>query len=422
MLRHGLKGVKPWVVQRRLASTAPSSSSYTPYVRFRNVVLGTATVLGATFLTSYYLDSRSAAHQYVVMPLIHATMDPESAHKLAVWSLKWKLAAKDRGTDDPVLETEIFGKRLSNPIGVAAGFDKHGEAIDGLFDLGFGYVEIGSVTPEPQPGNSKPRMFRLPEDVAVINRYGFNSEGHDSIAKLNGATADQTLLDNLSPDGNRSLYEGHILGINLGKNKTTTEEDAYKDYVLGVQRFAPYADALVINISSPNTPGLRALQRREVLQGLLSKVVNARNEICKANRKVPLLVKIAPDLTEHEVQDIAMAVKDSGIDGVIVSNTTIDRPLDLKSNPLTIQEAGGLSGPPLKAKALKTLKTLRQYTGGAVPLIGCGGITTADDVLDFARAGASAVQLYTAFAFQGVGIARNLKDEVTEKLKKEGKT
>jgi dihydroorotate dehydrogenase len=196
-------------------------------------------------------------------------------------------------------------------------------------------------------------MFRLPEDAAVINRYGFNSEGHirvldrlrdrirhfvfhrpaqDSIAKLNGATADQTLLDNLSPDGNRSLYGGHILGINLGKNKTTAEEDAYKDYVLGVQRFAPYADALVINISSPNTPGLRALQRREVLQGLLKKVVNARNETCKPNRKVPLLVKIAPDLTEHEVQDIAMAVKDSGIDGVIVSNTTIDRPLDLKGS------------------------------------------------------------------------------------------
>lgn len=350
---------------------------------------------------------------------------------------------------------QLWGKHFSNPVGLAAGFDKHGEAIDGLFNLGFGYVEIGSITPEAQDGNPKPRFFRIPSSQSVINRYGFNSDGHlavlerlrnrvhawlvknanllpesiftppqisgdpdpDPVEAILHSRTDAQVLDQLNVP--RSLVPGKVLAINLGKNKASAAE-SIADYVAGVQTLGPYADILVINVSSPNTPGLRSLQRREIVQALLEDVVKARNELTSSN-KPPILLKIAPDLSKDEVADIGSAAKASKVDGIIVSNTTISRPLTAGIDPVT-QEAGGLSGPPVKPLALRVLKTLYALTGGEIPLIGCGGISTGQDALDYAKAGASFVQLYTALGYQGVGLPRMIKDEIVDELKKEGKT
>ena len=353
----------------------------------------------------------------------------------------------------------MFGKRLSNPIGLAAGFDKQGEAIDGLLDLGFGIVEIGSVTPVAQPGNPQPRYFRLNADHAAINRFGFNSDGHsvvlgrlrDRIRKWllhesnvadmslisGGATSRQTAEKLLAshPDSApglvdaaglpRSLREGKLLSINLGKNKSSAEEDV-SDYIKGVHKLGPYADLIVVNVSSPNTPGLRRLQRRGVLNDLLKQVVVARDEMVQETfgtqgASLPLLVKIAPDLDESQLHDVADAASESGVDGIILSNTTIQRPESLVSTA-HIGEQGGLSGPPLKPLSIKALQIVRKRVGKEMTLIGCGGVHTAQDAIDFAKAGASAVQLYTSFGYEGVGHPRRLKDELTTLLKQQGTT
>ncbi|KAG0335425.1 Dihydroorotate dehydrogenase (quinone), mitochondrial [Podila humilis] len=334
----------------------------------------------------------------------------------------------------------IWGKTFSNPVGMAAGFDKHAEAIDGLFDLGFGYVEIGSVTPEPQPGNPQPRMFRLPEDKCVINRYGFNSEGHkqvetrlrqrikrflykhareghqETIDKLqNGHSSNGSLVDSLST--NRSLRDDRILAVNLGKNKASTPESV-SDYVVGVERLGPYADVLVVNVSSPNTPGLRSLQRKDMLEDLLRQVISARDRL-QSSYKPPLLVKIAPDLTDEELKDVSEAALASKVDGIIISNTTISRPPSLL-NKDNVNEVGGLSGPVVKPLALHALRHVYKYTEGKIPLVGCGGIATGDDALDFARAGASMIQLYSSMAYEGPGVVRAIKDGIVKGLN--GKT
>jgi dihydroorotate dehydrogenase len=307
---------------------------------------------------------------------------------------------------------------------MAAGFDKHGEVIDPLFNLGFGYVEIGSITPLPQPGNPTPRFFRLPQDDAVINRYGFNSVGHLTV--LSDLKARFANLLSKNPHAtNNAFRENKMLAINLGKNKTG---DEIEDYTKGVQNFGPYADALVINVSSPNTPGLRDLQNEAKLTNLLTHVVKERNslsgELIDPSRKPPILVKIAPDLTEPEIKSIAQSAKDAKIDGIILSNTTIQRPVDnMITKGSIVTETGGLSGKPLKPIALKAFRTLRKYTKDSeLVLVGCGGISTGQDALEFARAGATYVELYTAFAFKGPGLARKIKDEITAELKKEGKT
>jgi dihydroorotate dehydrogenase len=333
-------------------------------------------------------------------------------------------------------------------VGLAAGFDKQAEAIDGLLNLGFGIVEIGSVTPEPQPGNEKPRYFRLTADRAAINRYGFNSEGHDvilgrlkqrvqqwilgssNLARSRIAVPDSTsdtaqllreadintvLASNNVP---KSLKPGQLLAVNLGKNKTSPE-DSVEDYVKGVHKLGQYADFIVINISSPNTPGLRGLQRKDILHGLMAKVVKARDDL---PNKAPLFVKIAPDLSKAELHEIADAAVTSGIDGLIVSNTTTSRPASLLSEPDVVNEKGGLSGVPLKPLSLEAVQTVRQRVGNKISIIGCGGIFSGEDALDFAKAGADAVELYTSFGYEGVGHPRRVKDELVALLKAQGKT
>lgn len=353
----------------------------------------------------YYFDARSALHRYVVTPAIRNVLDAEAGQKVAVKALRSGLGPRDVVVDDAALKTELWGKELKNPVGLAAGFDKNGEAIDGLLNLGFSWVEIGSVTPKPQPGNPTPRVFHLPEDYALINRYGFPSQGHAAVvSRLNAR------------DGNP---EGTILAVNLGKNKQSPADSA-DDFVAGVRTFASKADVLVVNVSSPNTPGLRGLQTRKHLDNLLTQVVGARDQYSTASHRPKLLLKIAPDLSESELVDVAQSVREKGVDGVIVSNTTIQRPASLIN--ANKSETGGLSGPPLKQLSLSALRVLRTNLPAEVPIIGCGGISTGADALEFARAGASLVQVYTAFGYDGPGAVRRIKDEIVQELRKEGKT
>ncbi|GMM28653.1 hypothetical protein DAMA08_013690 [Martiniozyma asiatica (nom. inval.)] len=381
------------------------------------VLLATAIALGA-----YSLDARSAANEFIWCPLIRLLTDAETGHKFGIHCLKAGLYPRlFSDVDDAVLEVDVFGTKLSNPVGMAAGFDKHGEVIDPLFNLGFGYVEIGSITPLAQPGNPLPRFFRLSKDEAVINRYGFNSVGHlEVLADLKRRFAN---LYTKNPQSQvNSFRDGKLLAINLGKNKTG---DEIKDYLAGVERFGPYADVLVVNVSSPNTPGLRDLQNEAKLTNLLTQVVTARNNVTEVinNKRPPVLVKVAPDLTEPEIESIAKSAVDSKIDGIIISNTTIQRPDTLLTEGPISQETGGLSGKPLKPLSLQALRTLRKYTKHTdLVLIGCGGISSGKDAIEFAKAGATFIEMYTAFAYQGPGLARKVKDEITSELKKEGKT
>lgn len=298
------------------------------------------------------------------------------------------------------------------------GYDKNGQAIDALFGFGFGLVEIGSVTPEMQEGNKKPRMFRLPEDKAVINRYGFNSDGHQAVIdRLKRRIERLVPAETAAAPNNKSMIPGRMLGINLGKNKTSASDDD-RDYLDGIKNLGDYADYLVINISSPNTPGLRSLQRREPIQRLLKSAKAARDTI---SHKPPLLVKISPDLSRSELEDIAQVCKSLEIDGVIISNTTISRPSGLKNDTVK-DEAGGLSGAPVLPLALEMTSNFYKLTDGKIPIIGCGGISSGEDAIAFCKAGASAVQIYTSFGYKGPGIVWGIKDRVAEILEKEGKS
>ncbi|GAA5987693.1 hypothetical protein JCM11641_002561 [Rhodosporidiobolus odoratus] len=436
----------------RPAPAGPGAGS-----RLRNLLLSSAFFIGTSAFLFYAYDTRAGIHRWFTLPAFLALTqnDPEKAHKLAVKVLASGLGPVDCGVDDEVLAFELWGKKFANPVGIAAGFDKHAEAIDGLFKLGFGYVEVGSVTPEPQPGNPKPRLFRVPETESVVNRYGFNSEGHvTAVARLR-ARVRRFVLDYASilpaelftstsyahdsdPVSSylaspasagaapadavglpRSLKEGRVLGLNLGKNKVS-DPDSIEDFVKGIAALGPYADVVVINVSSPNTPGLRNLQRKGMLSELLEGVVQARN-LLPLTVKPPVLVKVAPDLDDEQISDIAFAATSSGVDGVIVSNTTISRPASAGSSPV-LKETGGLSGPPVKPLAIRALSALYEQTDGKIPLVGCGGISSGQDALDYAKAGASLVQLYTGFVYGGVGLPRKIKDELTELLKKEGKS
>ncbi|TFK29743.1 dihydroorotate dehydrogenase [Coprinopsis marcescibilis] len=401
--------------------TASGSASSSPLAPLRTALYAGVFAVSAGLFSIYYFDSRSAIHRYVLTPVLRKAFDAETSHKLAVKVLKYGLSPKDRGVDDPVLRGEIWGEEVSNPVGVAAGFDKDGEAVDGLFDLGFSWVEIGSVTPKPQGGNPKPRVFRLEEDQGMINRYGFPSQGHSYVlSRLQERLPHSEPYDATSERA--SLRPGDFLAVNLGKNKESPA-DSIEDFVKGVKTFGPYSDVLVINVSSPNTPGLRGLQNRDQLQHLLQGVTAARDNLALSPLTAnppKLLLKIAPDLDEDQLADIADVILKSKIDGVIVSNTTIQRPKHLMN--ANREEIGGLSGAPVKPYSLKALKTLRQHLPSSIPLIGCGGIATGKDALDFAKAGASLVQLYTSFGYDGVGAPRRIKDELVEELKKEGKT
>ncbi|KAF8266125.1 hypothetical protein EI94DRAFT_1787089 [Lactarius quietus] len=391
---------------RNFAST-PSRTRTSAYVALFALTAG----IGAI----YYLDSRAAVHRYLITPIIRHALDPETGHKLAVGVLESGLGPRDMFTDDERLKTELWGQRLSNPIGLAAGFDKDGRAIDGLFNLGFSWVEVGSVTPKPQPGNPRPRVFHLPEDDALINRYGFPSQGHVSV--LSRLRARLPAFPSPTEENSASLRDDRLLAVNLGKNKESPQESP-DDFIAGVRAFAPHADVLVINVSSPNTPGLRGLQKRELLLQLLRGVVQARDE---ATRRPKLVLKISPDLDSQGLEDIADAVSSvKGIDGVIVTNTTVQRPAHLRNAHRT--EQGGLSGAPLQPLALEAVRGLRKRLPAEIPIIGCGGISSGADALAFASAGASFVQIYTAFGYDGVGVCRRIKDEITQELARRGTT
>ena len=333
-------------------------------------------------------------------PVLHL-FDAEIAHGLAIRALKSGLLRGDRISDDVILAQSLWGLNFPNPIGLAAGFDKDAEVPDAMLRIGLGFVEAGTVTPRPQQGNPKPRLFRLSEDEAVINRLGFNSGGLEAYAARLEA---------------RGVRPG-IVGTNVGKNKET--ERAKDDYVIGIERLTLLSDYIVVNVSSPNTEGLRALQARENLARLLSASVDARARAATGRTKMPpLLVKVAPDLDTSEMNDIADVVVSSGIDGLVIGNTTIERPADLHSTDKS--QAGGLSGKPLMEKSTKCLAEFYRLTEGKIPLIGCGGIASGADAYAKIRAGASLVQLYTALVFQGPELVGRIKRELAVLLKEDG--
>jgi dihydroorotate dehydrogenase len=337
-------------------------------------------------------------------PLIRPALrwlPPEAAHELTLRALEIGGARLLGGfarqaSDPPILAQRLWGLDFPNPVGLAAGFDKDARVSDAMRRLGFGFVEVGTVTPRPQPGNPKPRLFRLEQDQAIINRMGFNSRGLDAV------------VDRLS----RRLRSG-IVGVNLGKNHDSSDDAA--DYAEGIRRTASLADYLVINVSSPNTPRLRDLQAAATLRALLRRLISAREE---AAARVALLVKIAPDLSAEERRDIAEVALDTGVDGLIVSNTTVERPPGLAGRHAN--EAGGLSGRLLFAPSTALLADMYRLTEGRLPLIGVGGVASAADAYAKIRVGASLVQLYTALVFEGPDLVRRIKSGLATLLRNDG--
>jgi dihydroorotate dehydrogenase len=336
----------------------------------------------------------SRAYRLLRRALFH--VEPERAHRLAIRALTSCLMPAPSFSKDPRLGRDLLGLHFPNPVGMAAGFDKDGEAIEGLFGLGFGFVEVGTVTPLPQPGNPTPRLFRLPEDRAIINRFGFNSQGHDA------------LLQRLSA---RSSKPG-IVGINVGANKESA--DRIEDYVVGVRRFAASASYLTINISSPNTPRLRDLQEKAFLGDLLARVGAAREA---APTRRPLLLKIAPDLDDASLETIVGTVIDAKMDGMIVSNTTIAR--DRVKNPHAA-EAGGLSGWPLMRRSNIMLAKVRKLAGRELVLVGAGGVHSPETAFVKMAAGADLVQLYTGLVYEGPGLPAQILTGLMRLMERQG--
>lgn len=333
-------------------------------------------------------------------------LDPETAHGLALKSLRYGLVP----TQKPKAQQEAKGRhenlRVSvgqldypNPVGLAAGFDKNAEAMSGAFGLGFGFLEVGTVTPKPQTGNPKPRIFRLPEDTALINRLGFNNEGHSRVLAR---------LKHEKPSH-------RIVGVNIGANKESA--DRIHDYVEGVRAFGGIASYLTLNISSPNTPGLRDLQEVSQLENLLSKVNNERKRAEDNHaRHVPIYLKLAPDMDDDTLKSLLDVILQQGIDALIISNTTIERPSTLKEKDQK-QEAGGLSGRPLFQKATQKLATAYLHAGQNLPLIGVGGITSPQDAIQKLEAGATLLQLYTGLVFKGPGLVMEIVKGLEDHLK-----
>lgn len=324
-------------------------------------------------------------------------MNPEQAHHNVTSGLKF--FTKIWGTDallkslytveDPRLQTTVFGLTFKNPVGLAAGFDKNADYIEQMSKLGFGFIEIGTVTPKPQPGNDKPRMFRLVNDEALINRMGFNNQGADVAAGR---------LKHLKEKN------GVIIGGNIGKNKVTPNEEAVNDYIYCFNSLFDYVDYFVVNVSSPNTPGLRDLQEKEPLKKILNTLQELNN--AKASPK-PILLKIAPDLTDSQLDDIVEIVQDTKIAGVIATNTTISRE-GLYSDPNLVKEAGGVSGKPLTKRSTEVIKYLSDKSNKAFPIIGVGGIHSAADAIEKLNAGASLIQIYTGFIYEGPGLVAEI--------------
>jgi dihydroorotate dehydrogenase len=329
-------------------------------------------------------------------------LDPEASHELsldllgAAERLRLLNLFIPKVPSNPV---NVMGLTFDNPVGLAAGLDKNGDYFNALGELGFGFIEIGTVTPRPQPGNSKPRLFRLPDAQAIINRMGFNNKG----------------VDHLVEQVKHRRYKG-ILGINIGKNATTPVENAVDDYLISFRKVYDYADYITINISSPNTPGLRSLQFGDSLSQLLSPIKNAQQELQKATgRYVPIAVKIAPDMEEHEVAEVATVLINEGMDGVIATNTTLRR--EGVEQLEHAEETGGLSGIPLRDRSTKIVSILSQYLNGKLPIIGVGGIFDGPSAADKIRAGASLVQIYSGFIYEGPSVVLKAAQGIAEMKK-----
>lgn len=336
-------------------------------------------------------------------------LDAESAHRLGVAVARLNLVRPGgvfAGADAPVLRTRLWGMDLASPLGLAAGFDKDGEAVRGLFGIGFAAVEVGTVVPVAQSGNEAPRVFRLAEDRAIINRYGFNSLG---VAEVRRNLVRYDF-------GGRAAGTTGAVGVNVGRNKVTKEEHAVDDYVYAVKELGELADYLVVNVSSPNTPGLRKLQGREELRALLGAVLAARDALPMF--RPPVLLKIAPDLSEGDKRDIADVVLDLGVDGIIVSNTTVARPATLRSEHRG--EAGGLSGRPLKEMSTAVVRDMWRLTGGKVTLVGVGGVESGQDAYEKICAGASFVQVYSALVYEGPWVVWRIKKQLAALLERDG--
>ena len=334
------------------------------------------------------------------LPLLR-WFDPEDAHRLALQGLKLLPPARPR-VDDDKLAVRAFGLNFPNPIGMAAGFDKNGEVADPLLRLGFGFVEVGTVTPKPQAGNPRPRIFRLERDEAVINRYGFNSDGADTVLRRLASRA----------------HRGGIVGVNVGANKDSADRTA--DYVRLIETFAPVASYFTVNVSSPNTPGLRNLQQASALDDLLARVIDARERVRKNAGDSPVLLKIAPDLSLTELDDVVHIARSRRVDGMIVGNTTLGRPSTLREQGRA-KEAGGLSGRPLFRLSTRMVAETYVRAEGAFPLVGVGGIDSGGGALTKIRAGASLIQLYSSLVYKGLGLVDEIKRDLSSTLLRTGR-
>jgi dihydroorotate dehydrogenase len=347
-----------------------------------------------------------SSYSSLLRPLLFS-LDAETAHNLTLSLLSSPLGATAAGfagasVRAPRLQQEVFGLRFDNPVGLAAGLDKQGTAVGAWERLGFGFAEVGTVTPRPQPGNPRPRLFRLPDEAAVINRFGFNSEGADAVAR------------HLAQARARSMR----VGVNLGKNKDTPNDGAADDYLRGVEALHRHADYFVVNVSSPNTPGLRDLQEARLLRDLLSQVVGQVARL-SAGRSIPVLVKVSPDLQTADLLASVDAALEGGAAGIIATNTTISRS-SLISRDGAAQETGGLSGVPLRAAANATCRALYRHLGPRVPIIGVGGIDDTATAYERIRSGASLVQIYTALIYEGPALAARIVRGLAERLERDG--
>jgi dihydroorotate dehydrogenase len=328
-------------------------------------------------------------------------LDPEDAHRLAIQGLRFLPPGKPHA-DDPKLAVRAFGLNFPNPIGMAAGFDKSAEVPDALLRLGFGFVEIGSVTPKPQSGNPRPRLFRLERDEAVINRMGFNNDGAETALRRLAARA----------------QHGGIVGVNVGANKDSP--DRVNDYVKLIETFAPVASYFTVNVSSPNTPGLRNLQEGALLDDLLARVIDARERVRESAGDTPVLLKIAPDLSLAQLDDVVQVARSRRVDGMIVSNTTIARPSTLREE-MRAKEQGGLSGRPLFRLSTRMVAETYVRVEGAFPLIGVGGVDSGGAALTKIRAGASLIQLYSSLVYKGLGLVDEIKRDLASTLLRTGR-
>jgi dihydroorotate dehydrogenase len=334
------------------------------------------------------------------LPLLR-WLDPEDAHRLAVQGLRL-LPPVRRRPDDAKLAVRAFGLNFPNPVGMAAGFDKNGEVPDAVLRLGFGFIEIGTVTPKPQIGNPRPRLIRLERDEAVVNRLGFNNDGADAVLRRLAGRA----------------HLGGIVGINIGANKDSS--DRVVDYVQLIEAFAPVASYFTVNVSSPNTPGLRNLQQAGALDDLLAKVIDARERVRKNAGDSPVLLKIAPDLSLAELDDVVHVARSRRVDGMIVANTTLGRPSTLREQTRA-KEQGGLSGRPLFRLSTRMVAETYVRAEGAFPLVGVGGIDTGGAALTKIRAGASLIQLYSALIYKGIGLVDDIKNDLASTLLRTGR-